>query len=74
MTTKQALEVVTQEEAVAKLENRGYKREPCDTCKGIGHRVGACPEIGLGMESSRTMHICTKCDGNGYTWRAPLVR
>lgn len=47
-------------DAWERLEARGYKREACENCGGIGQSH---PDI-----------VCNRCEGKGYYWQAPITK
>lgn len=69
MTTAQAMAILTAEEAVAKLLQNGYTSESCADCKGVGHHT-ITPNDGTDWKR----FMCTRCDGHGRVWKAPLTR
>lgn len=68
MTTAEAIRVLTQEEAVAKLIAAGYTREKCPTCKGEArHTI-------IRTVEDWQKYACSACEGTGWRWTAPLTR
>lgn len=53
-------ELADELDAQDRLVSRGYKRETCDRCEGIGQ---AYPDI-----------CCPRCEGRGYNWLPPLMK
>lgn len=66
LNTAQVLEIITQEEAIARIQAAGYRREPCAACNGAGHYV-------IVNENAHDWkkYLCETCRGAGATWRAP---
>lgn len=69
MTTAQALQIVSAEEAALKLRAAGYTEVSCESCKGAGHHTVA-PRDGADWRR----YVCATCDGVGKVWNAPATR
>lgn len=63
MTDKEFLEHIKANE---ELQQRGYTKEPCSSCKGKGIIFWGTQEI-CGDK-------CALCDGRGYHWKGPLTK
>lgn len=64
MNTKELAEKVAAEESLLK---RGYEKQTCRKCKGIGQQL---IKTSHGISPS----FCYSCDGNGFIWVAPMTR
>lgn len=53
-------ELADELDAQDRLTARGYKRVPCEPCRGTGQRG---PDIN-----------CWHCEGKGYIWQAPITK
>lgn len=54
-------ELADELDAKDRLTARGYVRETCKSCGGIG-------------TNPRTDMPCFSCDGRGFHWRAPITK
>lgn len=69
MTTSTALAILTEQEAIAKLEAAGYRREPCKACEGRGHFTIVNDDAHKWQK-----YVCESCQGAAFIWRGPLLR
>lgn len=59
MTSKELAEEIKAEEY---LESKGYKKFPCENCKGVGSTTITSDESGI------RSWTCMYCDGRGWKW------
>lgn len=62
---KSTKELADELDAQDRLKARGYVKEPCPACKGLGSMIRG---------GQLTLDECFMCHGVGFTWQAPLTR
>lgn len=62
MTSKELIDELESEE---KLIARGYRKEKCPHCKGLGFFY---------TKIDFSMFGCSCCDGQGFLWIAPVTK
>jgi hypothetical protein len=74
MTRSDGIRLVTELEAARILESRGFTKERCVICDGVGHLVlTPAMELALSDEQRRmqSTRLCHNCEGAGWRWKAP---
>lgn len=74
MTTPQAIAVLTTQEAVERLLARGWTREKCPSCYGLGaHPIPQPDDTPMFSGAARQWgRICEVCAGGKVVWREPI--